>query len=149
MTAAGLIRFFHLASTALLFGCFAFYFLVSRPALGRAGAVDAPEFSSFDQRQLRLARWALLLVFLSGLLAFWLQIVSVSGSSFGAALDPTVMAEVLIGTRYGLVWSVRMILLLFVEVALNHWERTKSPFTRLTAFALVALLVMTPAFSGH
>jgi hypothetical protein len=105
ITASGLIRFFHLASTALLFGSFAFHFIVARPALASAGGLESPEFTAFDQRQLRLVRWSLLLVFLSGLLAFWLQIAAVSGLSLLAALNPTVMAGVLIGTRYG--WSGR------------------------------------------
>jgi len=131
-TASGLIRFFHLASTALLFGSFAFYFIVSRPALASAGGLESPEFTAFDQRQLRLIRWSLLLVFLSGLLAFWLQIAAVSGLSLLAALNPTVMAGVLIGTRYGLVWSIRMALLLFLEVVLNRLERGGS--VKLRAF---------------
>jgi len=149
ITASGLIRFFHLASTALLFGSLAFYFLVSRPALTSVGGLDSPEFAAFDRRQLRLTRWALLLVFLSGLSAFWLQIVAVSGLSFGAALNPTVVAEVLIGTRYGLVWSIRMVLLLFLEVVLNRLDRGESATARAFGLLSAALLVMAPAFSGH
>ena len=149
ITASGLIRFFHLASTALLFGSLAFYFLVSRPALASAGGLESPEFAAFDGRQRRAARWALLLVFLSGLLAFWLQIVAVSGLSFAAALNPTVMAGVLIGTRYGLVWSMRMILLLFLEVIFNRLDRSESTNWRAAGLIFAALLVMAPVFSGH
>jgi len=148
-TASGLIRFFHLASTALLFGSFAFYFIVSRPALASAGGLESPEFTAFDQRQLRLIRWSLLLVFLSGLLAFWLQIAAVSGLSLLAALNPTVMAGVLIGTRYGLVWSIRMALLLFLEVVLNRLERGESVKLRAFGSLLAAALTIAPVFSGH
>ena len=149
ITASGLIRFFHLASTALLFGSLAFYFFVSRPALASAGGLESPEFAAFDSRQRRAARWALLLVFLSGLLAFWLQIVAVSGLSFAAALNPTVMAGVLIGTRYGLVWSMRMILLLFLEVIFNRLDRSESANWRVAGLIFAALLVMAPVLSGH
>lgn len=149
ITASGLIRFFHLASSALLFGSLAFYFLVSRPALASVSGLESPDFAAFDRRQRRLARWTLLLVFLSGLLAFWLQIVAVSGLSFTAALNPTVMAGVLIGTRYGLVWSMRMILLLFLEVIVNRLDRGESANSRVLGLLLAALLVMAPAFSGH
>lgn len=149
ITASGLIRFFHLGSTALLFGSLAFYFLVSRPALASMGGLESPEFAAFDGAQRRVARWTLLLVFLSGLLAFWLQLVAVSGLSFAAALNPTVMAGVLIGTRYGLVWSVRMILLLFLEVVLNRLDRGESANARALALLMAALLVIAPAFSGH
>jgi len=113
------------------------------------GCLESPEFAAFDRRQLRFARWTLLLVFLSGLMAFWLQIAAVSGLSFGAALNPTVMAGVLIGTRYGLVWSIRMILLLFLEVVLNRLERSESANTRALGLLFAALLVMAPVFSGH
>ncbi len=149
ITASGLIRFFQLASAALLFASFVFYFLVSCPALRSVGCLESPEFAAFDRRQLRVARWTLLLVFLSGLLAFWLQVVAVSGLSFGAALNPTVMAGVLIGTRYGLVWSIRMVLLLFLEVIFNRLDRGESANARALGLPLAALLVMAPAFSGH
>lgn len=113
------------------------------------GCLESPEFAAFDRRQLRFARWTLLLVFLSGPMALWLQIAAVSGLSFGAALNPTVMAGVLIGTRYGLVWSIRMILLLFLEVVLNRLERSESANTRALGLLFAALLVMAPVFSGH
>lgn len=113
------------------------------------GGLESPEFAAFDGAQRRVARWTLLLVFLSGLLAFWLQLVAVSGLSFAAALNPTVMAGVLIGTRYGLVWSVRMILLLFLEVVLNRLDRGESANARALALLMAALLVIAPAFSGH
>ncbi len=149
ITASGFIRFFHLASTALLFGSLAFYFVVARPALVDAGGLESSEFTAFDRRQLRLVRWTLLLVFLSGLLAFWLQIVAVSGLSFPAALNPSVMAGVLIGTRYGLVWSIRMALLLFLEVVLNRPERGESAKARALGLLLAAALTIAPVFSGH
>jgi len=149
ITASGLIRFFHLASAALLFGSFAFYFLVSRPALASVAGLESSAFSAFDRRYLRFARWTLLAVFLSGLLAFWLQIVAVSGLSFAAGLDPTVMGGVLVGTRYGVVWSIRMILLLFLEVIFNRLDRGESVNARALGLLLAGLLVMAPAFSGH
>jgi len=149
ITAPGLIRFFHLASAALLFGSLAFYFLVSRPALASVAGLESSAFTAFDRRYLRFARWTLLAVFLSGLLAFWLQIVAVSGLSFAAALDPTVMGGVLVGTRYGVVWSMRMILLLFLEVIFNRLDRGESVNARSLGLLLAALLVMAPAFSGH
>ena len=149
ITASGLVRFFHLAATALLFGSFAFYFFVSRPALDGAGGLASPQVAAFDRRQLRFARWMLLMVFLTGLLAFWRQIVAVSGLSFAPALNPTVMAGVLIGTRYGLVWSIRMALLLFLEVVLNRLERGESANARALGLLLAAALTIAPVFSGH
>lgn len=149
ITASGLIRFFHLASTALLLGSFVFSFIVSRPALASAGGLESSEFAAFDQRQQRFGRWSLLLVFLSGLLSFWLQIAAVSGLSFTASLNPTVMAGVLIGTRYGLVWSIRMALMLFLDVVFNRLERGESAKLRALGLLLAAALTVAPVFSGH
>src|SRR5919106_1407452 len=126
ITAAGFIRFIHLASSALLFGSLAFYLLVSHPALRIAGGENSSEFAAFSRRQLCLARWTLLAVFVSGLLAFWLQIVSVSGVSLIKALNPIVIAEVLLGTRYGLVWLVRMILMLLLAATFSRRDEIQS-----------------------
>ena len=97
---------------------------MSRPALRSAGGLESPEFAVFDRRQRRAARWALLLIFLSGLLAFWLQIVAVSGLSFATALNPTIMAGVLIGTRYGVVWSIANDLAAVLGVIFNRLDRS-------------------------
>jgi putative copper export protein/mono/diheme cytochrome c family protein len=149
ITAPAFIRFIHLASGALLFGSLAFYFLVSRPALRSAGGEESTEFAVFDRRQLSLARWMLLAVFVSGLLAFWLQIVSVSGASLIKALNPVIIAEVLVGTRYGLVWLVRMILMLLLAAALYHREEKPIVHARALALGLAAALVTAPVFAGH
>ncbi|MGH7816329.1 MAG: CopD family protein, partial [Candidatus Binatia bacterium] len=122
---------------------------MARPALTGVDGAGLSEFAAFDRRQLRLARWSLLLVFLSGLSAFWLQIAAVSGLSLVEALNPTVMAGVLLGTRYGVVWSMRMIFLLFLEVVFNRLDRSESAKARALGSLLAAALVMAPAFSGH
>jgi putative copper export protein/mono/diheme cytochrome c family protein/peroxiredoxin len=149
ITAAGFIRFIHLASGAFLFGSLAFYFLVSRPALRSPGGEESPEFAAFNRRQLSLARWTLLAVFLSGLLAFWLQIVSVSGASLIKALNPVIIGEVLVGTRYGLVWVVRMVLMLLLAAALHHRDKQPIVHARPLALWLAAALVTAPVFAGH
>ena len=96
----------------------AFRVLVARPALRSAGADNAAEFSAFEQRQLTVAKWALLSVFLTGLLGFWLQIAAVTGMPLDQALGPENVAGVLFGTRYGLVWLARVVLILFLAWAL-------------------------------
>ncbi len=91
----------------------------------------------------------LLLVFLSGLVSFWLQIIAVSGATPLGALHPTLMADVLLGTRYGSVWSVRMITLLFLEFVLNRLERGEFAYGRVLALILAAFAAVAPVFSGH
>jgi copper resistance protein D len=148
-TASALIRFIHLASSALLFGTLGFYFLVSRPALRSAGGEGSPEFAVFNRRQLRLAQWTLLIIFLSGLLAFWLQIVSVAGVSLAQALNPKIIVEVLTGTRYGVVWAARVLLILLIAAVLGFRRDSRSDSLRCIALILAAALIMTPALSGH
>jgi copper resistance protein D len=148
-TASALIRFIHLASSALLFGALGFYFLISRPALRSAGGEESPEFAAFNRRQLRLAQWTLLTIFLSGLLAFWLQIVSVAGVSLTNALNPKIIAEVLTGTRYGVVWASRALLILVIAAVLGFRWDSRSDSSRSIALILAAALIMTPALSGH
>ena len=149
ITAPAFIRFIHLASGAFLFGSLAFYFLVSSPALRSAGGEDSPEFAAFNRRAVRLASWTLLAVFASGLLAFWLQIVSVSGVSLIQGLNPNVIAEVLVGTRYGMVWLVRMILMLLLAAPLYFGDEHQPAQMRSLALVLAAGLVVAPVFAGH
>jgi putative copper export protein/mono/diheme cytochrome c family protein/peroxiredoxin len=149
ITAPAFIRFIHLASGAFLFGSLAFYFLVSRPALRSAGGEESPEFAAFSRRELRLARWTLLAVFVSGLLAFWLQIVSVSGVSLIQGLNPNVIAEVLVGTRYGQVWLVRMVLMLLLAAALYFRDKQQPAHLRSLGLVLAVALVTAPVFAGH
>lgn len=149
ITPSGVVRSIHLASTALLFGSFAISWLILRPALRAAGEAAALEFAVFDRFQLRLARWLLLLVFLSGLASFWLQTTAVSGASLFAALNPTLMSDVLLGTRYGLVWSIRMVMLLFLEFILNRLERGEFAYGRGWALLVSAVVVAAPVFAGH
>jgi copper resistance protein D len=149
ITASALIRFIHLASSALLLGSLWFYFLVSRPALRSAGGEGSPEFALFNRRQLRLAHWTLLIIFLSGLLAFWLQTVAVAGVSLAHALNPTIIAGVLTGTRYGAVWAGRALLILLIAAVLGFRWDSRSDSSRRIALILAAALIMTPALSGH
>lgn len=149
ISAAGFLRFLHLACTALLFGSFAFYCLISRPALQRVGAEAWSDFIAYDRRQRRFARWVLLSVFLTGFVSFWLQTMAVSGSSLLAALHPVAMADVLFDTRYGLVWSVRMALLLALEFILYYLGRRDSQIPRLLGCLIAAAVAMAPVFAGH
>jgi len=149
ITPLSLIRFIHLASTALFFSSFAFFFFVALPTFVSAGQEAVAKFTEFDQWLLRGARIMLLAVFLSGLAAFWLQIVSISDLSLAQALRPTAMGGVLVGTRYGLVWLVRMLLMLALVIVLRRQNVNQSVKLRALGLFLAAALVIAPAFSGH
>jgi putative copper resistance protein D len=144
-TVSALVRFAHLAAAAFLLGSLAFHFIIARPALRAAGA----ESAAVARRQLILARWTLLVVFLTGLLGFWLQIATVTAVPLTQALRPENIGGVLLGTRYGIVWLVRMGLMLVLAAVIFGQQARES--NHLPAFSLIlaAALVMALAFSGH
>lgn len=145
-TLPALIRFAHLAAAAFLLGSLAFQVIVVRPALRAAGAA---EIVAFGRRQLVLARWTLLAVFLSALLAFWLQIVSVTGVSLAQALSPEIIGGVLLGTRYGIVWLIRSALIVLLTGLLFVRQEIPAAYWRIAGLILASALIMAPAFSSH
>jgi copper transport protein len=68
------------------------------------------------------------------------------------ALDPALLAQTM-GTRFGVVWSVRLLLLLLLVAFLRAWAQREDPWARTGAWVavgvLAAALVLTPALSGH
>ena len=148
LSLSALIRFIHLTSSAFLLGSFIFHVVVWRPALRKAGAESPKEWVASEGSQLRLTRWTLLTIFVSGLLAFWLQIVSVTGASFVQALNPENIGGVLLGTRYGIVWLIRVGLILLLG-GLFWVKLGSSSFHSRAGFIFAAPLVMALAFSGH
>ena len=148
-TLPALIRFAHLASAAFLLGSLAFHLIIAQPALRGAGAEKSTEFAAFERRQVVIAKLTLLVVFLFGLLAFWLQIVSVTGASLGRALSPEIIGGVLLGTRYGIVWLIRSALILLLTVLLFVRHEIPSGYWRIVGPILASALIMAPAFSSH
>ena len=148
-TVAALIRFAHLSSAAFLLGSLAFHAIVARPSLCAAGAHGAAEGAAFDRRQCVIIKWTLLSVFLTGLLGFCLQIAAVTGMPLGQALRPENIGGVLLGTRYGMVWLVRMgVIVVLVWVLARQYE-IRSVYLRAVTLILAAALILAPAFSSH
>jgi copper transport protein len=83
---------------------------------------------------LRVAGWAALLGTLAGLL-------------LRGPLTATV------GTRFGVVWAARVVLLLLLVAFLRAWSEWEAPWTRAGAWValgmLAAALVLTPPLGGH
>jgi copper transport protein len=98
---------------------------------------------------LRVAWWATVLGTLAGLL---LHGPFTAGLPLGRALDATLLAQTL-GTRFGGVWAVRVLLLLLLVAFLRAWAGREAAWTRAGAWVAVgvvaAALVVTPALSGH
>src|SRR5215211_5783086 len=98
---------------------------------------------------LRVAWWATLLGTLAGLL---LHGPVAAGLPLSRTLDATLLAQTL-GTRFGGVWAVRVLLLLLLVAFLRAWSEREAAWTRTSAWVavgvLAAALVVTPALSGH
>jgi copper resistance protein D len=148
-TVAALIRFAHLSSAAFLLGSLAFHAIVARPALCAAGADSAAECAVFDRGQRALVKWTLLSVFLTGLLGFWLQIAAVTGTPLSQALRPENIGGVLLGTRYGMVWLVRMGLIVILAWLLTRQYNSRPVYPPAVSLIVAAALILAPAFSSH
>jgi copper transport protein len=98
---------------------------------------------------LRVAWWATLLGTLAGLL---LHGPFTAGLPLGRSLDATLLTQT-VRTRFGEVWAVRVLLLLFLVAFLRAWSQREDAWTRASAWVavgvLAAALVVTPALSGH
>jgi len=98
---------------------------------------------------LRAAWWATLLGTLAGLL---LHGPFTTRLPLSRALDSTLLAQTL-GTRFGVVWTARIVLLLLLVAFLRAWSGRDDPWARTGAWVavgvLAAALVVTPVLSGH
>jgi copper transport protein len=99
---------------------------------------------------LRVAWWATVVATLAGLL---LHGPFTAGLPLSRALDPTLLANTVWGTRFGGIWAVRVLLLLLLAAFLHAWARQEAGWTRTSAWVavgvLAAALTVTPALSGH
>jgi copper transport protein len=99
-------------------------------------------------RLLRVAWWVTFLGTLAGLLLYG---PFTAGRPLSRALDAALLAQTL-GTRFGVVWAARVLLLLLV-LCLPGWSEPEAAPTRAGAWAAVVLLAaalaVTPTLSGH
>jgi copper transport protein len=98
---------------------------------------------------LRVAWWATLIGTLAGLL---LHGPFTAGLPLSRTLDATLLTQT-VRTRFGGIWTVRLLLLLLLVAFLRAWAEQEKAWTRTTAWVavgvLAAALVVTPALSGH
>ncbi len=98
---------------------------------------------------LRGAWWVTLVATLAGLLLYG---PFTAGLPLSRALDATLLGHT-VGTRFGGVWAVRVLLLLLLVASLRAWAAWEGTWTGTSAWVavgvLAAALVVTPALSGH
>jgi putative copper resistance protein D len=133
-----LARAIHFAATTLAAGTVSFVVLVAEPAFGRIRS-----FATFRQRANLIAWSALAVAVLSG--AAWLALLA--ADIYGASLLYVCLhggvQNVLMGTQFGTVWSLRLAVALLLALLLQWPAARWAQMTAAAAF--IALL----AFVGH
>jgi putative copper export protein len=147
------VRFVHLASVLLLVGSFSFELLVSRPVFKNVGTQTSLDFPSFYRALLSIARLSLLLAIGTAILGLFIKIADATGLPLSESIDLGTIINVLTGTRFGIVWLLRMVLfcLLAVVISADLRRRFKNNLAGLLItelFLSVTLLTMMAA-AGH
>jgi copper resistance protein D len=147
------VRFLHLASVLLLVGSFSFELLVSRPAFKTARAQTSLHCRSFYKAQFQITRLSLLLAIGTAILGLFIKIASATGLSLSESFDLGAIMNVLMGTRFGIVWLFRMALFFLLAVAMSaafcDWLKSDSAWLWIAELVLSAALLMTMAAAGH
>ena len=147
-----LVRFLHFITSLALLGSFSFTFLISRPAV-KAISDGRTSFLILARTQLRIARWTLLLAIVSAFVGLAIKIVTVTGLSWTEVLRTDAAMAVLTGTRFGLVWIVRMLIAGFLAVMLllnfRGWIRSDSLVLSVGGMILSGLFLIAAAFTSH
>ena len=134
------VRAVHFAATVLTSGTVAFMVLVAGPA---APVMKTAGFAALRRRLVMLIWIALAVAILSG--AAWLVLLAsdILGTSIADVCLHGGAWPVITDTRFGVVWSVRLVLALLLGL-LVLW-----PATRNLQLAAAAALIALPALVGH
>ena len=147
------VRFIHLASVLLLVGSFSFELLVSQPVFKTVGAQTSLHFPSFYKAQFRIARLSLLLAIGTAVLGLFIKTATATGVSLSESFDLDAIMNVLMGTRFGIVWLVRMALFCLLASVMSAeffgWSKSDSAWPRIAELVLSATQLMTMAAAGH
>ncbi len=141
------VRALHLAALALLAGGFAFPLLVLP-----VSAVAEPQRSALWDWLARLRLWGTLLALATWLA--WLVAVAagMSGLPLAQASHPSVLELVLVRTRFGHVWLIRLALIVLMVAWLALTRRGRTPAKRASengGAALAALVLVSQVWAGH
>ncbi|HEY6823191.1 MAG TPA: copper homeostasis membrane protein CopD [Steroidobacteraceae bacterium] len=138
-------RAVHFAALIALFGEFVFLIWVAD------ATVRGDEWAALAQRAVRMAGWSITVAVLSGVLWLGLEAAEMSGAGAAAAWDGPTLGMVIIDTRFGHAWSVRLVLALAIALVLTLARATigrSRPLARTVAL-LSGVLLATVAWAGH
>ena len=147
------VRFVHLASVLLLVGSFSFELLVSRPVFKNVGMQTSLDFPSFYKTLFSIARLSLLLAIGTAILGLFIKIADATGLPLSESIDLGTIINVLTGTRFGIVWLVRMALFCLLALVMSAeffgWFKSDSVWLPVAEFVPSATLLMAMAAAGH
>jgi putative copper resistance protein D len=108
-------RALHIAASILIAGTFTF----EAVTIGSSGPFQSDDLPQLDRCLFRLAGWSVVAALVSGLLWFWLEVVNMSDLSLANAFSVTAWQTVLLETKFGHVWQLRLCLIAvaFVVIA--------------------------------
>jgi putative copper resistance protein D len=136
-----------IGASMLLAGTFTFELMTLAPA----GQLPSDDLQEVERRLLQLARSGLIVVFLSALLWFWLEVASMSGLPLTAAFSTRAWQAVLFETEFGRVWQLRigLIVVALVLVALGSVKAQLRRALTLTLFLVSVALLVSLAWISH
>jgi copper resistance protein D len=110
-----LARAVHIGASILITGTFTFDLVM----LGVTGPSISGDLREIERSLLRLTVWSLIVALLSALLWFWLEVASMSGLPLTSSFSTSAWGTVLLETRFGRTWQLRLglIVVAFVLVA--------------------------------
>ena len=147
------VRFVHLASVLLLVGSFSFELLVSRPVFKNVGIQTALDFPSFYKTLFSIAGLSLLLAIATAVIGLFIKIADATGLPLSESLDLGTIINVLTGTRFGIVWLVRITLFCLLALVMSadfrrRFKNNSAGLSVIELFLSVTLLTMMAA-AGH
>jgi putative copper resistance protein D len=147
------VRFVHLASVLVLAGSFSFGLLVRRPAFKNMGRQTSLDCASFYRALFSIARLSLLLAIGTAIFGLFIKSAEATGLSLAESINPGTILNVLTGTRFGIVWLVRMALFCLLAVVMladsRHRLKNNSPGLLLAELVLSVALLTMMAAAGH
>src|SRR5262249_46926128 len=117
------IRWLYTAGAVSLVGAFASLILVARPAARAAGGAEGAGLPALDASLFSLARSALVVTLVAGMLDLWRQVGVATGAGVWESLEGGRILSVLLDTRYGTVWLARTGLLALLAALLLLTDR--------------------------
>jgi copper resistance protein D len=104
LTALIITRAVHIAVSIQLAGIFTFDLVT----LGLTGLSENNDLHEIERLLFRLTVWGLIAALLSALLWFWLEVASMSGLPLQNTFSVSAWGTVLLETRFGRVWQLRL-----------------------------------------